>query len=124
MEQEKTRVAIVGASPDRTKYGNKALRGFAAAGYEVYPINPNYDEIEGFKCYRNLDELPIRPDIITLYTPPPITEKLVSGLGKYGASEIYFNPGTENDRVKELAEEQGLPAIFACSVMARAFFTD
>ena len=122
--ERKEKVAIVGASADRSKYGNRALRGFLAAGYEVYPVNPNYEELEGVRCYPSLDALPVKPDIITIYTPPRVTEKLVSAIAKVGAREVYFNPGSENDEVKRLAAEYGLNAVFACSVMARAFFTD
>jgi len=122
--ERKEKVAIVGASADRSKYGNRALRGFLAAGYEVYPVNPNYEELEGVRCYPSLDALPVKPDIITIYTPPRVTEKLVPAIAKVGAREVYFNPGSENDEVKRLAAEHGLNAVFACSVMARAFFTD
>ena len=118
------KVAIIGASTDRSKYGNRAVRGFIAAGYDVYPINPNCTQIEGIKCYHSLNDLPVTPDIITVYTPPRVTEKLVEHIAKVPAKEVYFNPGSENPRVKELTVKFGLDTIFACSVVARAFFTD
>ncbi len=123
-EQKSEIVAIIGASPDRHKYGNRALRGFAAAGYTVWPVNPNYEEIEGHKCSPSLDKLPGKPDIISIYTPPPITVKLMPAIARVGAAEVYFNPGSENEQVQQLAAELGVNAIFACSVVARAFFTD
>lgn len=121
---DRIKIAIVGASNDRTKYGNRALRGFLAAGYEVFPVNPNLTEVEGVKCLPNLAALPAKPDIITVYTPPTVTEKLVEQIAAVGAPEVYFNPGSENDKVRELATKLNIPAIFACSVMARAFFVD
>ena len=124
MESKKESVAILGASTNRQKYGNRAVRGFAAAGYEVYPINPSCDEIESIKCYPNLASLPAKPDIISIYTPPVITEKLMEQIAAVKAGEVYFNPGCENDAVKEKAAALGIDAIFACSIVARAFFQD
>ena len=66
-------VAIVGASTDRRKYGNKAVRAFAAQGYEVFPIHPTAAEIEGHKAYPSVLDLPVpRLDRVSLYLPPDI----------------------------------------------------
>jgi uncharacterized protein len=121
---QKKRVAIIGASPERMKYGNRAVRGFLAAGYEVFPINPKYEIIEGIKCFSSIEALPQKPDIVSVYTPPVVSEKLIPAIAQSGAAEVYFNPGSENDKVKELATQYKIPAIFACSIVARAFFTD
>ena len=123
-ENEKTKIAIVGASVDRTKYGNRALRGFLAAGYDVYPINPSLETVEGVKCYPTLSSIPIKPDIVSVYTSPSITEKLVAQIAEVHAEEVYFNPGSENENVKRLAKDLKVNAIFACSVIAHAFFVD
>ena len=50
--------AVVGASPDRNKYGNKVLRAYMQRGFTVYPINPKADEVEGLKAYPDLASLP------------------------------------------------------------------
>ncbi|MFA4986649.1 MAG: CoA-binding protein [Candidatus Brocadiia bacterium] len=118
------KVAIVGASNDRSKYGNRALRGFKAAGYSVYPVNPNCTEVEGLPCYPDLASLPVKPDIITVYTPPRVSAALVPQIAKIGAAEVYFNPGSEDEEVMRLAKQYNVAAIFACSVLARAFFAD
>ncbi|MDZ7815736.1 MAG: CoA-binding protein [Planctomycetota bacterium] len=109
------KIAIIGASTDRAKYGNRALRGFDMAGYDVLPVNPNYDEIEGIKTYPDLESLPDKPDIISVYTPPKVTLKLVSQIAEVGAKEIYFNPGSADDEVKEKARESGLDVLYGCS---------
>ena len=51
-------VAVVGASNDRRKYGNKALRAFATQGYTVFPINPHQQEIEGHRAYASVLDVP------------------------------------------------------------------
>lgn len=122
--ESKKRIAIVGASADRSKYGNRALRGFIAAGYDAYPVNPSLGMVEGVKCYPTLASLPVKPEIISVYTPPQITEKLLPQIAQVGAAEVYFNPGSESDAVRQLATQLKVPAIFACSVVARAFFVE
>ena len=124
MTDSKETVAILGASSNRSKYGNRAVRGFIAAGFEVFPINPKSEEIEGVKCCPSLNALPCTPDILTIYTPPKVTEKLMDQIARVNAREVYFNPGCENDTVKARASELSINAIFACSIIARAFFTD
>ena len=47
-------IAIIGASTDRRKYGNKAVRAFHQGGWTVYPVNPGADMVEGLPAYRSL----------------------------------------------------------------------
>jgi len=53
-------VAVIGASNDRNKYGNKALRAFVQHGYTVYPVNPNETEIEGLPAFKTISDIPVR----------------------------------------------------------------
>src|SRR5689334_8423305 len=66
-------VAVVGASTNRSKYGNKAVRAFRRAGFDVYPVNPNAEQVEGLRAYASLDDVPVdRLDRVSLYVPPAI----------------------------------------------------
>ena len=69
--------AVVGVSRDPEKYGNKVYRGLKAAGYRVYPVNPNADRIGRDACYHSLEKLPERPDVVEMVVPPGATEKMV-----------------------------------------------
>ena len=64
-------VAIIGASNDRGKFGNKAVRAFQQQGYTVYPVNPGETEIEGLPAYKSILDVPVRPDMASVYLPPP-----------------------------------------------------
>ena len=68
-------VAIIGASSDRQKFGNKAVRAFREQGYQVYPVNPKEPEIEGLPAYKSIADVPGRPEMITVYVPPPVLMK-------------------------------------------------
>jgi predicted CoA-binding protein len=111
-------VAVVGASTDRRKFGNKAVRAFRNAGYEVYPINLKGGEIEGLKAYSSLDELPIeRLDSVTIYVPTPAVIEVLEQAASKKVGEVWLNPGTASREVVSRAEELGLNAIQACSIL-------
>ena len=111
-------VAVIGASSNRDKWGNKAVRAFAQQGYTVYPVNPNEPEVEGLKTYASIKEVPVRPQTVTVYIPPPRLLKILPDIAARGCDELYLNPGTESDAVLAEAEHLGLNAIQACSIVA------
>jgi uncharacterized protein len=109
-------VAVIGASNDRAKFGNKAVRAFRQQGYTVYPVNPKATEIEGLTAYRSIRDLPVRPQQITVYLPPPVLLKILPDIAARGCDELWLNPGTESDQVLAEAERLGLNVIQACSI--------
>src|SRR5262245_17280711 len=110
-------VAVLGASRDRAKFGNKAVRAFHQQGFEVYPVNPKETEIEGLRCWPSVSDLPVRPDRITVYLPPPVTLTLLPAIAARGCDELWLNPGSESDEVVETAERLGLNVVQACSIL-------
>ena len=97
-------VAVLGASADRSKFGNKAVRAFRAQGFSVYPVNPKETEIEGLPCYPGMAEVPVRPQRVSVYLPPPLVLKALPGIAAKGCDELWLNPGTESDEVLAAAE--------------------
>jgi predicted CoA-binding protein len=110
-------IAIIGASNNRNKYGNKAVRAFVQQGYEVYPVNPNEDEVEGLRSFRSVRDVPVRPEMISIYVHPPILLKLLPDIAARGCDELWLNPGTESDEVLAEAKRLGLNVIQACSIV-------
>jgi predicted CoA-binding protein len=111
------RVAVVGASTDRRKFGNKAVRAFLRQGYEVVPVNPHEAEVEGLQAYASVTDVPGPLDLITVYVPPEIGLQLVDGFAAKGAAELWLNPGSESDALVERARARGLEPILACSIL-------
>lgn len=111
-------VAVIGASRDRAKYGNKSLRAHLAQGYRVFPINPHADEVEGLPAYASLQDLPVnRLDRVTVYVPPETGMTLLESIRDKQPAEVWFNPGSESAELLREAESLGLNAIFACSIV-------
>ena len=110
-------IAIIGASADRSKFGNKAVRAFVRQGYEVFPVNPKEAEIEGLPAFKSIAEVPVRPDLISVYLSPPVLLKVLPAIAAKGCDEFWLNPGTESDEVLIVAERLGLNVIQACSIV-------
>lgn len=110
-------VAIIGASNDPNKFGNKAVRAFQLRGYTIYPVNPNESEIEGLPAFKSIRDVPIRPQMITVYVPPPVLRKLLPDIAARGCDELWLNPGTESDEVLAEAQRLGLEIVQACSIV-------
>jgi hypothetical protein len=110
-------VAIIGASNDPRKFGNKAVRAFVQQGYTVYPVNPNETEVEGIEAYKSIREVPARPFMVSVYVPPQVLVKLLPDIAAKGCDELWLNPGTESDEVLAEAERLNLNVIQACSIV-------
>jgi predicted CoA-binding protein len=111
-------VAVIGASADRQKFGNRAVRAFREQGYTVIPINPNGGEVEGLQTFRSVLDVPGPIDMASFYVPPQIGEQIIDEVAKKGIREIWLNPGAESDALIARARALGLAPIVACSVVA------
>lgn len=114
--QQKT-VAIVGASEDRSKYGNKSVRAHLRQGWTVYPVNPRGGEVEGLKVCTSLEEISARLDRVSLYVPPAVGLALLPAIARARPEEFFVNPGAESDELVARARELGLDPILACSIL-------
>ena len=111
-------VAVVGASSNRRKFGNRALRAFERQGFTVLAINPNEAEVEGHKTYASVLDVPGSIDMATIYVPPSIGVRIMEEIARKGIPEVWLNPGADGDDVVARARELGLNTIQACSIMA------
>ena len=111
-------IAIIGASNDRHKYGNRAVRAYLRRGYTVYPVNPKETQIEGLPAFKSILDVPARPDLISIYLPPAVVLKVLPEIAKKGCDELWLNPGSESDEVLAEAAVHGLNVIQACSIVA------
>lgn len=110
-------VAVVGASTNRAKFGNKAVRAFRARGYVVFPINPHAREVEGLRAYPSVTAIPGRVDIATVYVPPDAAVAVMAELAEKGVGEVWLNPGADDERVVRAARARGIEPICACSIL-------
>ena len=105
------RFAVVGASRDRAKYGNKVLRAYQQNNLEVFPVNPHAEEVEGLKAYSSLKSLTVSVDGISIVTPPDVTERTVEQAIELGIKRIWLQPGAESAKAILAAKRAGATLI-------------
>ena len=110
-------VAVIGASSNRNKYGNKALRAFEKQGYTVFAINPNERAVEGHQTYASVLDVPQPIDMATVYVQPAAGVRVMDEIAKKGIAEVWLNPGADAPEVVERAQKLGLRTIQACSII-------
>jgi predicted CoA-binding protein len=110
-------VAVIGASSDRSKFGNKALRAFQAEGHTVIPINPHERAVEGIPAYRSVLDVPGPIDMATVYVQPEVGTRLLAEFEQKAIPEIWINPGAESDELVAEARRRKLNIIQACSIV-------
>jgi len=110
-------VAVIGASSDRSKFGNKAVRAFAHQGYTVVPIHPKEESVEGFKAYKSVLDVPGPIDMASMYLAPAIGLTVIEDIAKKGIAEVWLNPGADSPELAERSRALGLRTIVACSIV-------
>ena len=112
----KQTIAVIGASRDRAKYGNKCVRAYVAEGWEVHPVNPGADEVEGLTAYPTIQAVPGELQRISVYLPPGMSDRAIPEIADKGAWEVWFNPGSADAEVLAKAGEYGLNVVDGCSI--------
>jgi predicted CoA-binding protein len=110
-------VAIIGASSNPRKFGNRAVRAFRRQGYTVFAINPHEGEVEGLKTYASVLDVPDTIDMASFYVPPDVGEKVIVEVARKGIAEVWLNPGSESDALIQLARSLKIEPIEACSIV-------
>jgi predicted CoA-binding protein len=111
-------VAVIGASSDRRKFGNRAVRAYLEQGYRVVPINPHEREIEGLQAYRSVLDVPGPIDMASFYVPPEIGEEVIAEVAAKHIPEVWLNPGAESDELVARAKALSIQPVVACSIVA------
>jgi uncharacterized protein len=115
----KPTIAVVGASADRGKFGNKAVRAYLRQGYAVYPVHPKAAAIEGQPAYRSVLDVPVaKLDRVSIYLPPDIALQVLEDVARKPAQEVWLNPGADSPAVVARARDLGLSVVVGCSILA------
>lgn len=114
----KPTVAIIGASADPNKFGNKAVRAYKSRGYQVFPVHPSATTIEGLPAYHSILEVPVdHLDRISLYLPPEIGLQVIEQITQKPARELWLNPGADSLDLIARGKEMGLNIVVGCSIV-------
>jgi hypothetical protein len=114
---EPRKLAIAGASRNLKKFGGSVFKELRDNGFELYPINPNADEIQGVKCYKSVEELPADVNHLFIVTPKYETEIIARAAVKKGIQMIWIQQGTDTPEAVKTIEDAGIPLIYKKCIM-------
>lgn len=109
---------VVGATQDEDKFGYKIYKRLKAHGYEVYPVSPKYNNIDGDQVYRTLSDLPKTPEVVNFVVNPRIGFEVIQECCKLGIKNIWLQPGTVSDQILDYAKQHRISAVQDCVLVA------
>jgi predicted CoA-binding protein len=116
------RIAVAGVSRGGNDVGNILYKKLKNANYTVFPINPNATEVEGDKCYPNLQSIPDGVDAVMIATHPNVTDQIVRNCAESGVSRVWihrsFGQGSFSQTALDYCRAHGISVIPAgCPMM-------
>lgn len=111
------RVAVLGASPKKDRYSNKAVSLLIEKGHDVVPIHPVEKEIEGIKCVKSISEIEGEIDTLTVYVNPRLVLKFAEDIKNLSPSRVILNPGTDTEESIAALKKYGLNVVKACTLV-------
>ena len=114
-------VAVIGASADRGKFGNKGVRAFIKAGWRVFPVNLGGENIEGLASFKSVGEILGPLDVVSLYVPAAVSLDLLPAIAAKTPGEVWINPGAESRELLAASRALGLITVSTCSIVAVGF---
>ncbi|SDC51154.1 CoA-binding protein [Geotoga petraea] len=114
---EYNNIALIGATQNKEKYGNKIMKNLKQKGFNLYPVTPNYNEVEGFTAYSDISKLPEDTDVLVFVVPPKIGLEVTKKAKELGFKELWYQPGAESSDLKEYLEENNLDYSFEKCIM-------
>jgi len=109
-------IAVIGASSDRRKFGNKAVRALRQQGRIVVPIHPREATIEGERAYKSVLDYPGTIDEAALYVPPAVGVHVMDEIARKQIPMVWLNPGADDPAVVARARALGVRPVVACSI--------
>jgi len=111
------KIVVLGASPKPGRFAYKALLKLKQAGYQVLPVHPKAESIEGIPVYASLEAIEQPVDTITLYVGPARMISQVDQVCALKPTRVIFNPGTESDEIQQAFEQAGIECVVDCTLI-------
>ncbi len=120
LRDTKTRIAVVGASNNPSKYGNIIVKNLLAHGYQIFPVNPREPTIAGIPAYRTLSDVPKPVHIVDVVTPPAVTVRILEDAGAAKLDLVWLQDGSFDAAVLEAAAAAPFRTVHDACIMVVA----
>jgi hypothetical protein len=111
------KMAMAGVSRNPKKFGGAIFKGLKEKGFELYPINPNAEEIQGVKCYKSVSDLPAEVEHLFIVTPKYETDVVARAAVSKGMKMVWIQQQSETPEAVKTIEEAGIPLIYKKCIM-------
>ncbi|MEZ4651264.1 MAG: CoA-binding protein [Candidatus Eisenbacteria bacterium] len=112
------RVIVLGASPKRARFSNKAVRCYRELGYEVVPVHPLAKEVEGLAVYPTIADVPGEAELLLSYVRPELAISAMEEAAKKGVRRVFLNPGADGPTIAAKIRELGMEPVEDCAIVA------
>jgi uncharacterized protein len=114
---EPKKMAMAGVSRNPKKFGGAIFTELKNKGFDLYPINPNVEEIHGVKCYKSVSELPGDVKHLFIVTPKKETAGIVAEAAAKGIERIWIQQSSDTPEAIEIAKAENIPVIYQKCMM-------
>jgi len=115
------RFAVIGSFRNKDKIAYKILVDLLKKGYEVFPVNPRLDEVEGRICYKTISDIPGGVDVANIITSPSVTEAILKECLQKSIKRVWLQPGAENPAIIQFCHDNAIKVIHSMCVMLESF---
>ncbi len=117
VREPSTTFAVVGASADESKYGNRIYRNLKGKGYKVFAINPKADPVDGDTAYTKVSQLPETPTVAVMVVPAPVGLRMLDDIKSAGTTNVWVQPGAGSDELTQALAKEGFDWLAGSCVM-------
>ena len=114
------RIAVVGMSPDPHKAGSYVPKALRERGREIVPVNPNYDQIDGLKCYRSLAAVPGEIEGVLVFRRPEFCGAVAREAADVKAKGLWLQSGIVSAEARKVARDAGMWYVESRCMMVEA----
>lgn len=119
MITKKDRIAVVGATSNKDKFGYIVSKDLLDKEYDIVLINPKGGEILGKKVYTSLKEVEGKIDVVTFVVPPKIALEILKEVKELGIKKVWMQPGSESGEAITFCSENGIECIHNACIMMK-----
>ncbi len=105
MEKIIKNIALIGASANKSKYGNIILKDLTAKGYNIFPVHPALDNIDGIKVYKTPEEIKEEADLFVFVVSPSVGLGITKRLYEQGHRKFWYQPGAQSNEISEFLKK-------------------
>jgi predicted CoA-binding protein len=106
--------AVVGATTKENRYGYKIVKKLNDNNYNVFPVNPKFEEVNGLKSYDNLKSIKAKIDVVDLVVNPKHGINVMKEVSELGIKYVWLQPGTRSQEIRDFAAKNGIEIIEDC----------